>query len=69
VAGIPAVFMLVMTIWAVTMNQFTFGASHNLLLQIVNFIILVIAVWIAIEGAIKFFSPRHTTEEPAAVAT
>ena len=68
VAGIPAVFMLVMTIWAVTMNQFTFGASHNLLLQIVNFIILVIAVWIAIEGAIKFFSPQDMSKTPAPAA-
>jgi carbon starvation protein len=68
VAGIPALFMLIMTIWAVTMNQFTFGASHNLLLQIVNFIILVIAVWIAIEGAIKFFAPQDESKTPAPAA-
>jgi len=68
VAGLPAVFMLIMTIWAVTVNQFTFGASQNLLLQIVNFIILVIAVWIAIEGAIKFFTPRDMSGTPAPVA-
>ena len=68
VAGIPAVFMLIMTIWAVTMNQFTFGTSHNLLLQVVNFIILVIAVWIAIEGAIKFFEPQGGSKTPAPAA-
>jgi carbon starvation protein len=66
VAGIPAVFMSVMTIWAVVMNQVKFGATHNMLLQVVNLIILVIAVWIAIEGLIKFFSPtHHGTEEPS----
>ena len=65
VAGIPAVFMLVMTIWAVTMNQFSFGAAHNLLLQVVNFIILVISVWIAVEGIIKFFAPRDLSESPS----
>ena len=69
VAGVPAVFMSVMTIWAVVLNQFKFGTAHNLLLEVVNLIILVIAVWILIEGLIKFFSPTHTTEEPAAVAT
>jgi len=69
VAGVPAVFMSVMTIWAVVMNQFKFGAAHNMLLQVINLIILVIAVWIAIEGLIKFFSPTHTTKEPAPVAT
>lgn len=68
VAGIPAGFMLIMTIWAVTMNQFTFGTSHNLLLQIVNFIILVIAVWIAIEGAIKFFATQEGSQTPAPAA-
>jgi len=68
VAGIPAVFMLIMTIWAVTMNQFKFGTTHNLLLQIVNFIILVIAVWIAIEGAIKFFAPQGESKTPAPAA-
>ena len=62
VAGIPAVFMLVMTIWAVTMNQFSFGAAHNLLLQVINFIILVISVWIAIEGIIKFFAPQELSQ-------
>jgi carbon starvation protein len=69
VAGVPAVFMSVMTIWAVVLNQFKFGTAHNLLLQVINLIILVIAVWILIEGLIKFFSPTHTTEEPATVAT
>jgi carbon starvation protein len=69
VAGVPAVFMSVMTIWAVVMNQLKFGAAHNVLLQVINLIILVIAVWIAIEGLIKFFSPTHTTEEPAPVTT
>jgi len=68
VAGLPAIFMLVMTIWAVAMNQFSFGAAHNLLLQVINFIILVISVWIAFEGIIKFFAPRDVTETSSAVA-
>ncbi len=50
------------------LNQFTFGASQNLLLQIINFIILVIAVWIAIEGAIKFFAPQEGSKTPAPAA-
>jgi carbon starvation protein len=69
VAGIPAVFMSVMTIWAVVMNQLKFGSTHNVLLQVINLVILVIAVWILIEGLIKFFSPTHITEEPAPLAT
>jgi len=68
VSGVPAVFMSFMTIWAVVLNQFKFGTAHNLLLQTINLIILVIAVWIAIEGLIKFFTPTHIHEEPVPVA-
>ena len=49
VAGIPAVFMAVMTIWASVMNQMTFGTAHNLLLQSINILTIIIAVWIVIE--------------------
>jgi carbon starvation protein len=65
IAGIPAAFMIVMTIWAVILNQVTFGAKHNALLQVINICILIIALWIAIEGIIKFFT---VVEEPAAPA-
>jgi carbon starvation protein len=68
VAGIPALFMSVMTIWAVTMNQFKFISAHNLLLQIINFCILVIAVWITVEGVIRFFTPASMGDEPAPAA-
>ena len=56
IAGLPAIFMSVMTIWAVIMNQVKFGAAHNMLLQVINVIILLIAIWIVVEGVIKFFS-------------
>jgi carbon starvation protein len=69
VAGVPAVFMSVMTIWAVVMNQLKFGTAHNVLLQVINLIILVIAVWILIEGLIKFFTPTHITQEPEPLTT
>ena len=53
VAGIPAIAMMVLTIWALLLNQTAFGAKHNLLLQAVNGISLILAVWIFIEGLIK----------------
>jgi carbon starvation protein len=68
IAGLPAIFMSVMTIWAVVMNQVKFGAAHNVLLQIINICILVIAVWIAVEGVIKFFSTGEAPPEPAPLA-
>jgi len=56
VAGLPAIFMSVMTIWAVIMNQVKFGVAHNILLQVINVVILFIALWIVVEGVIKFFT-------------
>jgi len=55
IAGIPAIFMAVMTIWAVIVNQIHFGTQQNVLLQVINICILFIAVWIVIEGVIRFF--------------
>ena len=59
ISGIPAVLMMFMTIWALVLNQTKFGTQHNALLQVVNAIILVIAVWIVVEGTIKFFSVSY----------
>ena len=65
IAGIPAGFMALMTIWAVVMNQTTFGTQHNMMLQVINGIILALAVWIVIEGIIKLFSPSDTSVDDA----
>jgi carbon starvation protein len=54
VSGIPAVFMAVMTIWAVILNQVKFLGAHNMLLTIINILILIIALWIVVEGVAKF---------------
>jgi len=62
IAGIPALFMMVMTIWALVLNQTKYGASQNTLLQTVNALILALAIWIFIEGMIKIFSPDPPME-------
>ena len=54
ISGIPALFMMVMTIWALILNQGDFGTAHNLLLQVVNAVILILAVWITVEGVLRF---------------
>jgi len=60
VSGLPACFMTVMTIWAVVMNQLKFDAAHNVMLMVINVTILIIAVWVAFEGLIKFFKTEET---------
>jgi carbon starvation protein len=71
VPGIPAVFMAVMTIWAVILNQVSFLGAHNILLTIINICILITAVWIAVEGIIKFFKilGKPPPPEPEPVTT
>jgi carbon starvation protein len=58
VSGIPAVLMMFMTIWALVLNQTKFGTSHNMLLQVVNGLILFLAIWITVEGVMKFMSMK-----------
>jgi hypothetical protein len=40
------------------LNQTAFGAKHNLLLQAVNGISLILAIWIFIEGLIKIVTVK-----------
>jgi len=54
----------------VVLNQFKFGAGDNMLLTVINICILIIAIWIAVEGVIKFFvtsevPPETPAPEPA----
>ena len=71
ISGIPAVFMAVMTIWAVVMNQVKFLGAANMLLTVINICILITAVWIAVEGAVKFFRlfGKPPPPEPEPVTT
>jgi carbon starvation protein len=54
VSGLPCVFMLMMTIWAVVINQLGFLTKANWLLAAVNGIILALSVWMIIESVIVF---------------
>ena len=58
VSGIPAAFMLVMSLWATILNQVSFGKQNNILLQVINVIIIVSMIWVAIEGFTKFFKTK-----------
>jgi len=53
VSGMTAFFMTVMTIWAIDLNQVKLGAGGDTLLQVTYLCILLIALWLAIEGIIK----------------
>jgi carbon starvation protein len=59
-SAVPMVFMAIMTIWALVLNQGSFGTANNLLLQVINVIILLITLWIVVEGVIKIIVPGGT---------
>ncbi len=67
-SGIPALFMLVISFWAIVLNHIKFGDSDNLLLQGINLVIILSVLWIAVEGFLKFISvkPEQSLEETAA---
>ncbi len=54
-AGIPAIFMVVMTLWASLINEFTFVEQNNWLLITVNTIVIVVVIIISLEGTVQFF--------------
>ena len=56
VAGLPAIFMTFVTLWATIDNEINFINSGKYFLSVINSIIMLIVVWIAIESLIKFRS-------------
>jgi carbon starvation protein len=68
-SGFPAAFMSVMTIWAVVYNQVNFLSAHNVLLTVINICILIVAVWIVVEGVVKFFSQAAPSAPEAEAAS
>jgi len=55
-AGIPALFMAVMTIWAALLNQIKFMNQQGFLLFLINGIIILIVFWVVVEGIVSFFN-------------
>ncbi len=62
---VPAVFMIVMTMWGLIYNEMNFISQGNPLLYIVNAIVIIITVWMTIEGLAKGFSKNQLLEAKA----
>jgi carbon starvation protein len=59
VSGLPALFMVVMTAWALIMNEGNFVTSGNGLLITINAVVIVIVLWLIIEGLVALFGKRE----------
>jgi carbon starvation protein len=58
VSGLPAAFMIVMTTWALIFNEINFINAGNIMLSIINGCIVLIALWIVVEGLNAFFGSK-----------
>lgn len=58
VSGLPAIFMSIVTIWAIILNQLQFTEEKSYLLMVVNLVVLVIVAWITVEGTLRFFRTK-----------
>lgn len=61
VAGLPAVFMTVMTLWAAIMNEIQYTNDQSWLLLVVNSIVLLAVFVIAFEGIKRFLQLKGKT--------
>lgn len=68
VSGIPAVFMVFMTTWGLIMNEQNFISAGNWLLVVINGAVMLIAVWMTIEGLVVFFSGKRIAPKAPAEA-
>ncbi|MBW7995514.1 MAG: carbon starvation protein A [Candidatus Glassbacteria bacterium] len=57
VSGLPCAFMLLMTTWAMLLNEWIFLTQRQYLLAAINAFTLVLAVWMVVEAAGKILRP------------
>ncbi len=60
ITAIPALIILVMTIWAIVLNEFNYWESGHSLLIFINGIVFILAVWMVIEGLVFFLKRPET---------
>lgn len=68
VSGIPAVFMSVMTLWALIGNEVDFTNEKNWLLAVVNLLVVIITSVITLEGIALFFEHHRSDSAHSSVA-
>ncbi len=66
--AVPAGFMIVMTFWALIINQGMYMSQGNVLLQVINAVVLLIAFWVVVEGVLRFSATLGGTPTLAADA-
>ncbi|RKY10174.1 MAG: carbon starvation protein A [Planctomycetota bacterium] len=58
ISGIPCVLMLIVTGWAMILNEQKFWADKNILLIVIGGVVFLLAVWMMVETLILFCRPK-----------
>ncbi|MCF7823342.1 MAG: carbon starvation protein A [Candidatus Marinimicrobia bacterium] len=59
ISGIPAIIILIMTIWAIVLSEVTYLADGHILLAVINAMVLVLALWMVGEGVLTIIKSKH----------
>ena len=62
VSGIPMIFMIIMTAWAMVMNINNFAKKHNTLLFTIGTIVFILMIWLIIEAIIVLSKAKEFKE-------
>jgi carbon starvation protein len=65
ISGLPAAFMVVMTSWGLVLNEISYINATQWHLVVVNGLVLLIAIWIVIEGLTVFFGGAKALQAKA----
>jgi len=57
--AVPAFIMLIITVWGVSLNEISFIQQGNIMLSILNGVILLLALWLTVEGIIILMRKRR----------
>ena len=61
ISGIPAIFLGVMTVWAILVNQGMYMDGGKTLLSVLNLLVLGVSLWVAGEAIVKFMKTDGST--------
>ncbi|MFH1068693.1 MAG: hypothetical protein V1794_03635, partial [Candidatus Glassbacteria bacterium] len=64
-SGLPCLFMVVMTTWAMLLNEGNFIRGGQPLLAVINGFLIFLSSWMVIEAAGKIFRPVPGEPSPA----
>jgi carbon starvation protein len=65
ISGLPAAFMVVMTTWGLILNELSYIRNGTWHLVVINAIVVLIAVWIVIEGLTVFLGGAKAAQAEA----